>query len=265
MPKYQYAARGISTSPGQLFDTLRVLVGREFRVRYKGSALGIIWAVLNPLGTVLVLQYVFTNVLTFAAPHFSAFMYSAMLPWVWFQSAVQLAASTMSDNSALVRTPFFSKPLLPWTLTCTNFLLYLFAMPVLLILILNDGLRLTPALFALPAIWIAQWILTLGFTVLIAAIGVLVRDIQHLMTVVLLFWFYLTPIFYDVHQVPAAAAPWFSYNPMTPIVTAHRAVTVYGQFPDWSSLVSVTIVGAVLFMISIRIFNQLEDAFIDET
>jgi len=171
----------------------------------------------------------------------------------------------MSDNSALVRTPFFSKPLLPWTLTCTNFVLYRFALPVLLILILNDGLPLTSALLALPAIWIAQWILTLGFTVLIAAIGVLVRDIQHLMTVVLLFWFYLTPIFYDVNQVPAGAAHWFAYNPMTPIVTAHRAVTVYGQFPNWAALASVTMVGAVLLVCSLIIFNRLEDAFIDET
>jgi lipopolysaccharide transport system permease protein len=204
-------------------------------------------------------------VLTFAAPHFGAFMYSAMLPWVWFQTAVQLAASTLSDNRALVRTPFFSKPLLPWTLTCTNFLLYLFALPVLLILILNDGLSLTRALVALPVIWIAEWILTLGFTVLIAAIGVLVRDIQHLMTVVLLFWFYLTPIFYDLNQVPPGSARWFSYNPMTAIVTAHRAVTVYGQFPDWAALASVTTVGAVLLAISLMIFNRLEDAFIDET
>src|SRR5262249_21635575 len=118
MAKYQDGAPAIATSPGQLFDTLRILVGREFRVRYQGSGLGIIWAIITPLGTVVVLHYVFAKVLTFAAPHFGAFMYSAMLPWVWFQSAVQLAATTLRDNRALVRTPFFSKPLLPWTVTC---------------------------------------------------------------------------------------------------------------------------------------------------
>ena len=97
-------------------------------------------------------------------------------------------------------------------------------------------------------IWIVQGILTLGFTVLIAAIGVLIRDVQHLMGVVLMFWFYLTPIFYELKQMPAAARAGLPQSDDT-IVTAHRAVTLYGQFPNWTALGGWRWWGAVVLVV----------------
>ena len=258
-------AVGFGDSVGQLVDTLRALVGREFRMRYKGSFFGVLWAVLSPLGTVLVLQLVFTRILPFATPHFGAFMYSALLPWVWFSSAVQTGATTLSDHRDLVRTPFFAKPMLPGAVTCTNFLLYLCALPVLLGLMLADGLPFTPALAALPVIWIVQAIVTLGFTVFISAIGLLVRDVQHLMGVVLMLWFYLTPIFYDLKQLPPDLARWFSLNPMAAIVSAHREVLLHGQLPNWPQLAAWGLIGVAILAGSLVMFRQLEDAFVDET
>lgn len=256
---------GFGDSIGHRVDTLRALVGREFRMRYKGSFFGVLWAVLSPLGTVLVLQVVFTRILPFPIPHFAAFMYSALLPWVWFQSAVQTSATTLSDHRDLVRTPFFAKPMLPGAVTCTNFLLYLCALPVLFGLMLANGLPFTPALAALPVIWIVQAILTLGFTVFISAIGILVRDVQHLMGVVLMLWFYLTPIFYDQTQLPPELARWFSLNPMAAVVSAHRDVLLHGQVPNFPQLAMWGLIGVTFLAASLFMFRQLEDAFIDET
>jgi lipopolysaccharide transport system permease protein len=253
----------LGESAGHLADTLRALVGREFRMRYKGSFFGVVWSVLSPLGTVIILQLVFTKILTFATPHFGAFLYSAMLPWVWFQSAVQTSATTLADNRDLVRTPFFAKPLLPGAVTCTNFLLYLCALPVMFGLLMVEGIHVTWAIAALPVIWVVQGILTLGFTFLIAAIGILVRDVQHLMGVVLTFWFYLTPIFYDSKQIPRDLARWFALNPMVAVTSAHRGVILYGEFPNWRELGMWGLIGVGILMVSLVIFRQLEDAFID--
>lgn len=250
---------------GHRLDTLRVLVGRELRMRYKGSFFGVIWAILSPLGTVLILQLVFTKILTFGTPHFTVFMYSAMLPWVWFQNAINSSASTLGDNRDLVRTPFFAKPMLPGVVTCTNFLLYLFALPVLFGLMLADDVPFTASLAALPAIWIVQGLLTLAFTVFVAAIGILVRDVQHLMGVLLMLWFYLTPIFYDLRQVPLDLVPWLSLNPMTAIVSAHRGAVLYGEVANWGELGIWTAIGVGILGVSLIVFRQLEDAFIDET
>ena len=253
-----------SESTGHFIDTLRVLVAREFRMRYKGSILGILWAVISPLGTVVVLQFLFTKVLNSGRPHFPVFLYCGILPWTWFQASVQTGSTTLNENRDLVRTPFFSKPLLPWTVTCTNFIFYLFSLPVFLGLMVYEGLPFTNALLVLPVVWIVQWILTLAFTVLMAAIGILVRDWPHLLAVVLLFWFYLTPIFYDIGQLPPDTARWFAYNPLTAIVSAHRAILIHGELPDWAALGSVLVAGTALLAASLFIFRTLEDSFIDK-
>ncbi len=248
---------------GRGLDTLRALVGREFRMRYKGSFFGVLWAVLSPLGTVVVLQLVFTKILKFSTPNFGVFLYSAMLPWAWFAATVQASATTLSDHRDLVRTPFFFKPLLPAAVTCTNFLLYLFALPVMFGLMAADGVPFTSALIALPAIWAVEGLLTLAVSLFVAAIGILLRDVQHLIGVVLLFWFYLSPIFYEMNQVPPQLAPWFSINPMVAIVTAHRGVMLNGEFPDWRVLGMWAVIAGAVLLASLKVFTQLEDAFID--
>jgi homopolymeric O-antigen transport system permease protein len=251
-------------SISQFLDTLRILVAREFRMRYKGSFFGIVWALITPIATAIVLQILFTKVLTLAVPHLATFIYSAILPWTWFQASLQTGSSTISDNRDLVRTPFFSKPLLPWAVTCTNFVLYLIALPVAFGLMAYDGLPFTSALVLLPIIWLVQWILTLAFTVLLAGIGILVRDIQHLITVILVFWFYLTPIFYDLNQISPKYVGWFSLNPMAAIVMAHRDVTLRGRAPDWGALAAVAIAGVAILGLSLAMFRAVEDSFIDQ-
>jgi lipopolysaccharide transport system permease protein len=254
----------IGESARHFLDTVSVLVAREFRMRYKGSLFGILWALLSPLGTVVVLQFLFTRVIPIAVPNFSVFLYSGLLPFVWFQTAVQTSTTTLSDNRDLVRTPFFAKTLLPWSVTLTNFVLYLLAFPVLLGLMAYNRIPFTIALSALPAIWLVEGLLTLSLSVMIAAIGVIVRDVQHLVAVVLVFWFYLTPIFYDISQIPSSVSRWFMLNPMTAVVSAHRAVTLYGQFPDWLGLGYATLLSLVLLGLSMFVFRSLEDAFVEE-
>jgi len=258
---YSHAVNNV----GQLVDTLVVLVGRELRTRYKGSFFGFLWAILSPLGTVVVLEFVFSRVLSITVPNFGAFIYSGLLPWVWFSTAVQSGSMTLTEHRDLVRTPFFAKPLLPAVVACTNFLLYIVALPVLVALLLLDGIPVTTAILALPIIWVVQMLLTMAATILIAASGVLIRDVQHLMGVVLLFWFYLTPIFYGLDQVPPDAAKWMALNPMAPIVTAHRDVTLYGRQPDWRGLFVWAVVGLAATAVSLVVFRALEDSFVEET
>lgn len=254
----------VALSPGYFYDAIITLVGRELRIRYKGSLLGVLWAVLSPLGTVVILQVLFTRILPLNIPNYAAFVYSGLLPWVWFQSAVQSGAAALLDNRDLVRRPFFPRPVLPAVVTSTHFLLYLLALPVLIALLLFDGIALTPYLLLLPVIWLVLVVFILACTILVAALGVLIRDVRHLLDVGMLLWFYLTPIFYDLQQVDQSRARWFALNPMTAPVEAHRAITLYGQAPDWDALGITAALGVVLLIVSLVIFRLLEDAFVEE-
>jgi lipopolysaccharide transport system permease protein len=252
-----------NTSPGYAWDVIRTLVGRELRMRYKGSALGLLWAVLSPLGLVAVMQIVFTTILPLGIEHYAAFVYAGLLPWTWFQSVVITSATTLFDNRDLVRRPFFPRILLPAVVMATNFLLYLLAMPVLLCLMLIDGVALTPFLFLLPAIWLVLAVWALGFGLLMAALGVLMRDVQHILGVVMTLWFYLTPIFYNADRL-GPQQQWLLWNPLSTIVSAHRRVTLEGLPPDWATLGGCLLAGLILLIGSIALFRVLEDAFVEE-
>jgi ABC-type polysaccharide/polyol phosphate export permease len=246
-----------------MFDTLRVLVGRELKFRYKGSFLGVSWGVLTWLGYVVVLQILWTYVLKNPRKDFAVFMYSGLLPFAWFSSSLEVSASTLIANRDLLRLPYFSRPLIPGVVAITGFILYLLGLPVLFGMMLFNGLPLKASLVALPVIWLVEGLLVLGFSILIAAVGVLIRDVAHLLSVILHFWFFLTPIFYGIEQVPQAFRFWFFMNPLTPLVQAHRDVTFYGVLPDWMGLAYVALVSCGLVAFSLLLFRGLEDAFID--
>ena len=95
-------AERFDDSAGHMLDTLWALVGREFRMRYKGSFFGVLWAVLSPLGTVVILQLVFTRILAFSTSNFTVFMYSAMLPWAWFSAAIQSFSTVLKTDPRCV-------------------------------------------------------------------------------------------------------------------------------------------------------------------
>jgi lipopolysaccharide transport system permease protein len=249
---------------GQALDILRALVGREMRIRYKGSILGVLWAVLSPLGTVLILHMLFTRLMPLNIPHYAAFIYSGLLPWAWFHAAVQAAATTLIDNRDLVRRPFFPRPLLPFVVTVSQFQLYLLAFPVLILLLLAEGVPLSPLLLLLPVVWIVQALFTLACTVLFAALGVLIRDVQHLLGVGLTLWFYLTPVFYDLDRVTPTQAWWLRLNPMAVLVEAHRNLALGGRSPDWGALGLAAVFSTLLLAASLAFFRALEHELIEE-
>jgi lipopolysaccharide transport system permease protein len=255
----------MKTAPplGYYVDVLQILVSRELRLRYKGSWLGLLWAVLSPLGTVLILTLLFTQFLPLDIPHYPAFLYSALLPWTWFQAAVQSGATTLIDNRDLVRKPFFFRPLLPAVVAATNFLLYLLALPVLLGLLLVEGVPPAPAWLLLPVVWVVEGLFVLACTVLFAALGALIRDVQHLLGLGLLLWFYLTPIFYDLERLTALQAQWLWLNPMTTVVMAHRSIVLSGELDYAGPLLALGAASLAVLGLCLLIFRSLEDSFVE--
>jgi len=250
--------------PALLYDVLHALVVRELHVRYKSSVLGILWAVLSPLGTVAILHLLFTRIVPLGIPHYASFVYAGLLPWTWFQSALFTSAGTLLDHRDLVRMPFFPRPLLPAAVTASNFLLYLLAFPVLLALVAMEGVWPGETLLLLPAVWLVQAVFTMALATLVAALGALVRDVQHLLGVVLVLWFYLTPIFYGIDRVQSSEARWLLLNPMAILVQAHRAIALEGRSPDWGALGACALVSGGLLAAALAVFRALEHLVIEE-
>ena len=124
-------------------DLLRELVGRDMKLRYKRSVLGIAWTLLNPLTQLLVFLFVFNLLLPLNIPHYSSFLFAGILVWNWFQGSLNQSTGAIVDNRELLRRPGFSAAILPIVTVTSHLIHFLLALPVLLLFLMLEGGRWT--------------------------------------------------------------------------------------------------------------------------
>ena len=257
------ASRGRWRLP-YLYDLLRSLVDREMKLLYKRSVLGVAWTLINPLLQLAVFAFVFQLVLPVAIPRYSSFVFTGLLVWTWFQNSLFQATGVIIANRPLIRQPGFPIAILPVVITATGLIHFLLALPVLMIFLLIDGIQLQPVILFLPILQALQFALTVTFAYLLAALNVTFRDTQHTLGVLLQLFFYLTPIFYDIKSVPTGYQSLYYLNPMVHIVTAYRAILMYGTAPNWQPLVIIAAVMAICLPIGLTYFRRQSARFVEE-
>jgi ABC-2 type transport system permease protein len=269
-------------------ELLAGLVRKELKVKYKESILGFLWSLLNPAVTLLVYYVVFQLILKNGIPYFAIYLISGVLVWNLFSSAVPAATGSVVGNSAIVKKVNFPRETLALASVGAS-LVHFFLQGIVLILFLF-AFRYAPdwsyLWLLLPAI-IALLLLSASLGVLLAAVNVYFRDMQHLLEVGLMVWFWATPIVYQYELVASRRpelAPWYRLlNPVTPIVlTFQRAIyhqtdpvgltgSVIHILPtnadQWWYLSQVLIVigvSLVVFFFSLAVFVRLEGNFAEE-
>lgn len=245
-------------------DLLRELVVRDMKLRYKRSVIGVAWSLLNPLIQLLVLQLIFRLVLPLNIPNYTSFLFTGLLAWNWFQTALYTAAGSIVDGRELVKRPGFPVAVLPAVTVSVSFLHFLLALPILLVFLLFSGIPLTAAALILPGVYLIQFLLTLGPAYLLATIHVRFRDTQYLLGVFLLLGFYLSPVFYDAAVIPERFQWLYSLNPMAILIDAYRQALIYGQLPRLPLLAALGIFSLVLFWVGYRVFQRASARFPEE-
>jgi ABC-type polysaccharide/polyol phosphate export permease len=189
--------------------------------------LGILWSLLNPL----LMMLVFTLIFTVLIPNrdlrqYSVFILVGLLPWNFFSGALISGTTSITNNSALIKKVYFPRELLPLSAVLSNLVNFGLAFLVLLVFLYASGLGLTVHALWLPAILLTQLIFVLGLCLLLGTLHVFYRDVMMIMDVVMLAWFFLTPVFYPlivgVTFVPAVTMRWL--NPMASIIDGYRTV-----------------------------------------
>jgi lipopolysaccharide transport system permease protein len=245
-------------------DLLAELVVRDIKLRYRGSLLGILWTLLNPLAELLVLLFVFRVVLRVDIENFPAHLFVGLLVYGWFQTSLNSATGSIVGNRELVRRPGVAVWVLPAVIVASNLVHLILSLPILLGLLLFTGIPLTGALFFLPVLLIIEFVLILGFAYPVATIHVWFRDTQHVLRVALQLLFYLTPIFYGVQSVPEGLRRIYLINPMAHVVEAFRDVLMRGTVPELSSVVGLALASAALLGFSLLWFLRTSHRFVDE-
>jgi lipopolysaccharide transport system permease protein len=248
-------------------DLLRTLVRREVRSRYKGSALGLVWSLVYPLAMMGVYTLVFSVLWKSAGGivHYPLFVLAGLGVWGFFQAAVQLGTGSLVANADLIKKVWFPRELVVTAVVLAQTI----SIAVILAVLVPVDLIVVPRtartmLLAVP-ILAALLCLALGFAWITSIANVFFRDVEHLLAILFLPWFFLTPVLYSLDVLPAAVEhQWLIHllrygNPVTPYVESLRAVILQGVVPGASLLVYVFLVGPVLALIGLRVLQRFED------
>lgn len=230
------------------------LVGRELRARYKGSALGFAWSLLNPLLMMAVYSLVFAHVMRVQVPHYGVFLLAGLLPWGWFAAGVSASAQAVTGNAGLVKKVRFPQEILPLVAVLTHAAHYLLALPVLLGFMALDGLTPGLALLWLPLVVAVQAVFTLGLGLLLATANAFFRDVEQLLGPLLMAWFYLTPVVYPLSFLPVRYQGLVQLNPLTGLLGAYQAIFVENRAPEPLGLLYALAVGGVLLVAGWSLF-----------
>jgi len=242
---------------------------RELLGRYKGSVLGLAWAVLTPVVMIAIFTFIFAGIFgaRFGASDshwdYALYLFCGLLPWSMFQESVQQSSNTILNHSNLVKRVVFPLEALPAAQVFAALGNQLFATIALLIaaLIIRQHLDLT-ALW-LPVLLIPQLLFALGAAWLIASLGVFLRDIAQGVSLLLMAWLYLTPIIYPESIVPPRFRTFINLNPFTPLVRSYRRIFLDGGLPDWRGLAYFTSIALVIFLFGYWWFARTRKSFAD--
>lgn len=228
---------------------IQTLVLRELKARYRGSTLGLLWTLLNPLLHMTIYALVFSVYMRIDMEHYAVFLLTGLLPWIWLSSSLTAGATSIVVEGQLLKKVFFPPQVLPAVSVIVNLLNFALGLPLLIVFLISAGLRPGLAVLALPLLVACQFAFTLGVCLVVATASVRYRDVPQILGHLLTFWFFLTPIIYPIEVVPEAFRPVLAVNPMTSFMSAYQLVLMEGALPTPATMVTIVVLsGAGLWL-----------------
>jgi lipopolysaccharide transport system permease protein len=248
-------------------ELLWSMTGRNVRSLYKQSILGYAWIFINPLMQIITLTFVFSTILRVGRdviPYpFPLFLFVALLPWLYFSSAVGSATDSITTSASLVTKIYFPREILVVATVFSKIVDLLFGVLILLGLMALYSEYPSWTLVWVPAIFAMQLLFTVGLALPLAALNLFFHDVRYLVGVILMIWFYLTPIIYPVDIVPERYKILFELNPLSRVVNAYRRVLLEGTSLGMESFFVGMGAALLVFLLGYYLFKRMEAGFAD--
>ena len=241
------------------------LVRKDLKGRYKGSVLGFLWTFLNPLLQLLIYTAVFSVILKSGIPHYSLHLFAALVPWIYFASALTTGTKLILDQKNMIKKIYFPREVLPLAYTVSGFCNMLFSFLAVLpvIAFMENGLRLSVLPWLIPVMAI-QILLVLGMNLITSSVTVYFRDLEHIMGVVSMAWMYLSPVVYGIDFVPEGWRRWYLLNPVTPLLLSYRRILYEQAAPEPLMLLRALLMSLAVLVIGAWTFARLQRRFAEE-
>lgn len=245
-------------------------VKREFQSKYTNSLLGVAWTFMQPLAMIVVYTVIFSQIMRSKLPGvenvfgYSVYLCSGIIAWGFFAEVVGRGQNVFLDHANLIKKLSFPRICLPIILLLNSALNFSIIFGIFIAFLLITGNFPGWAILAVLPVLMVQVLLSIGLGMTLGVLNVFFRDVGQLFGVVLQFWFWLTPIVYPANILPEGIQALLKYNPMAPIISAYQNIMVYGQIPAWTSLWPAAVLGLLLCVWGLRLFQKYSGEMVDE-
>ena len=245
-------------------DLLYILTMRDIRVRYKQTALGAAWAIIQPLFTMLIFTLFFGRLAGMPSDGipYPIFAYAGLLPWTFFSNAVTNSGNSLVGNSNLITKVYFPRMIIPMASVGSGLIDFAIAFGLLVVLMFYYGVAISLSILMLPVLVILTSLLAMGIGMWMSALNVKYRDIRHALPFLIQLGMFVSPIIYPTTIVPEKWRWLLAFNPMTGIIEGYRSA-IFGREFNWFAIgISAAITFAILFYAA-YMFKRMEKSFAD--
>ncbi len=241
------------------------LVYVDIKSRYKGTSLGLFWSLLNPVITILIFRLAFIGVVQARIQHYLFFLALGVIPWQFFSNTLSTSSSSLTGFASLIRNAHFPRKIIPLIQVVSNFVNSLAVGAIILIpfmITYHSGFYIS--FLALPLVAGIELVFVSGLSLVVSYLQVKFRDAQVILSHVMLFWFFLTPVFYERGMFESRFRWIVALNPMAWIIRWFRLIVMDGKFPDSKSLFIVGTFVLIVFFVSAFFFEKEEPYLAEE-
>jgi lipopolysaccharide transport system permease protein len=249
----------------QYSGLLYFFIWRDIKIRYKQTAIGVVWAVLQPFMTMLIFSLFFGKLAHIPSEGLPApiFYYCALLPWTYFSTALQAATTTVVDNQRVITKVYFPRVLLPLSAIVSGLVDFAVSFLLFLVMMAYFGIRPTAAILVFPVFLLLAVLTALGVSLWLSALNAIYRDVRYVLPFLVQFWLFASPVAYPSSLVPEKWRWVYGLNPMTGVIEGFRwSLTGHGEVSK--SMLAVSSVGVIIILIGgMMFFQKMESTIAD--
>lgn len=245
-------------------ELLYFLTWRDVKVRYKQTELGVAWAIIQPLLTMLIFTIFFGRLAGVPSDNvpYPLFAYAGLLPWTFFSNAISNSGNSLVGNANLLTKVYFPRMIIPGAAVAAGLVDFAIAFVILLILMVYYGVVVTWNILMFPVVLLLTTLLALGMGMWLSALNVKYRDVRFALPFLIQLGLFVSPVIYPASFLPARFRWLLSLNPMTGIIEGYRS-SLFGREFNWIALATSAAITLILLIYSSYSFRRMEKSFAD--
>jgi lipopolysaccharide transport system permease protein len=245
-------------------ELIYFLTWRDIKVRYKQTSLGVAWAILQPLLTMVIFTIFFGRLAGVPSDNvpYPLFAYAGLVPWTFFSNAVGNSGNSLVGNANLITKVYFPRMIIPGAAVAAGLVDFAFAFVILILLMIYYRVGISWGLLMLPVVVLITALLALGMGLWMSALNVKYRDIRFALPFMIQLWLFVSPVIYPASFLPRKLRWALSLNPLTGIIEGYRS-SLFGRPFNWPALLTSSAITVALLIYAVFVFRRMERSFAD--